>query len=284
MPSARAAFSMDAVATAVETKPKLVFSEILRFAYETFCADKVRFVLTALGMVIGTASLILVVTIGLTGKQYILSQIQAIGANLIYTYYEGGAAEGQATANDYLTVEDMYAVQRDVPGIRAASPMLQFQDRTVVPGGRVREIMVLGVSPSYREVRNLLVLAGRFFDEDDTLARNKVALLTERLAQQLYGSQDAAVGRELKIGGPTIRAAIAIARILVHRHAQARVDDPVFQWVCRDVLSTETAKVTRDGQSLMPHEIDEAMTKICGALKRPRRINNRPTAGNDEKE
>ena len=64
---------------------------------------------------------------------------------------------------------------------------------------------------------------------------------------------------------PTIRATIAIARILAHRQARARLDDPVFQWVCHDVLTTETAKVTRDGQSLMPDKIDESMAKICGA-------------------
>ena len=75
---------------------------------------------------------------------------------------------------------------------------------------------------------------------------------------------------------PTIRATIVIAKILVHREAHARLDDPVFQWVCRDVLATETAKVTRDGQSLMPHKIDEAIARICGGSLKPRRINSRP--------
>ena len=65
-------------ASRTRKKPRLCFGEILAFAYDTFSANKVRFALTALGMVIGTASLILVVTIGLTGKQYILGQIQAI--------------------------------------------------------------------------------------------------------------------------------------------------------------------------------------------------------------
>src|SRR5262252_6180663 len=72
-------------------------NEILSFAYETFISNKVRFALTALGMVIGTASLILVVTIGLTGKQYALNQIQAIGAKLIYAYYEGGGNASVST-------------------------------------------------------------------------------------------------------------------------------------------------------------------------------------------
>jgi gas vesicle protein GvpN len=74
---------------------------------------------------------------------------------------------------------------------------------------------------------------------------------------------------------PTIRATIAIARILVHRHAHARIDDPVFQWVCHDVLTTETAKVTCDGQSLMPHKIEEIMARICAGARMPYAINIR---------
>ena len=78
--------------------------------------------------------------------------------------------------------------------------------------------------------------------------------------------------RELRRTGvnnyrPTIRAAIAIARILVHQQARARLDDAVFQWVCHDVLATETAKVTRQGESLMPEKIREAMARVCGHAK-----------------
>ncbi len=73
--------------------PKLVLGEIFSFAYDTFCTNKVRFSLTALGMIIGTASLILVVTIGMTGKQYVLNQIQSIGANMIDAEYQGGGED-----------------------------------------------------------------------------------------------------------------------------------------------------------------------------------------------
>src|SRR5580704_9929252 len=86
-------------------------NEILAFSYDTFMSNKVRFALTGLGMVIGTASLILVVTIGMTGKQYVLNLIQGIGANLIYAEYEGGAQRITNTAPDPLTVDDMKAAQ-----------------------------------------------------------------------------------------------------------------------------------------------------------------------------
>src|SRR5439155_10245469 len=105
--------------------------EIAMVAIDSFRQNRVRFALTALGMVIGTASLIVVVTIGLTGKQYVMNQIQAIGANLIYAYYEGGsnASVNTGTSNDYLTVDDMKAVQQQVHGIQAASPMVELHDR-----------------------------------------------------------------------------------------------------------------------------------------------------------
>jgi gas vesicle protein GvpN len=81
---------------------------------------------------------------------------------------------------------------------------------------------------------------------------------------------------------PTIRATIAIARILVHRKARAQMDDPVFQWVCHDVLTTETAKVTCEGQSLMPHKIDETMARVCAGIRRPLLVKRR--SGNEKKE
>ncbi|RJX35695.1 MAG: gas vesicle protein GvpN [Desulfarculus sp.] len=63
---------------------------------------------------------------------------------------------------------------------------------------------------------------------------------------------------------PTIRATIAIARILAHLEVGATLDDPRFAWVCRDVLNTDTAKVTREGLSLMNEKINEAFQNICG--------------------
>jgi gas vesicle protein GvpN len=64
---------------------------------------------------------------------------------------------------------------------------------------------------------------------------------------------------------PTIRACIAIAKILAHQGARARIDDPVFLWACRDVLNTDTAKVTRGGQSLMGEKVEEAIRTVLGS-------------------
>jgi putative ABC transport system permease protein len=193
---------MPTAATAVSAgRPQLVFSEILSFAYDTFCSNKVRFALTALGMVIGTASLILVVTIGMTGKQYVLNQIQAIGANLIYAEYEGGAQRITNTAPDPLTIDDMTSVQQQVPGIVAASPVVQLEERVAVGSGKERDIQILGVLPEYRVVRNLVVVSGRFFDSQDEQAHNKIGVITQKMAEEIYGSAEEAVGRVIKLSG-----------------------------------------------------------------------------------
>jgi putative ABC transport system permease protein len=180
---------------------KLVFGDTLGVAIETFRVSKMRFLLTSIGMVIGTASLILVVTIGLTGKQYLLQQIQNIGSNMMIAEYQGGGIYGRDAASDFLTLDDLNAVRQQVPGISAASPMIEFHDRIAVPGGKERDVVVLGVSWEYMFVRNLAILSGRFFDESDTQARDKVAVITQKLAQTLYGSEEAAVGKEIKLSG-----------------------------------------------------------------------------------
>src|SRR5580700_3960706 len=189
-----------ATATATATRPpKLVFGEILSFAYDTFCSNKVRFSLTALGMVIGTASLILVVTIGMTGKQYVLNQIQSIGANMIDAEYEGGAQRG--TAPDLLTIDDMHAVLERVSGIVAASPVVPLDDRIPIGGGKERDVRILGVLPEYSAVRNLVVLSGRFFDAQDEQARNKVGVMQQKIAEEIYGSVEDAIGKTVKVNG-----------------------------------------------------------------------------------
>ena len=73
--------------TLASARTTMVFSEVLQLAFDSFKASKVRFLLTMLGMVIGSASIVLVVTLGLTGKEYALNLISSIGPNMIEMQY-----------------------------------------------------------------------------------------------------------------------------------------------------------------------------------------------------
>ena len=192
---------MSTVLSQLRPQQKMALGEILSFAYDTFCGNKVRFILTALGMVIGTASLILVVTIGMTGRQYVLNQIQAIGTNEVWAEYQGGAPHISNSNPDPLTVEDLQAVRQEVPGVVASSPVVQLSDRVPVENGKEKDVTILGVYPQYQGVRNLVIPSGRFFDEEDSHAHNKVGVITEKMAVEVYGSPQAAVGKTIKLIG-----------------------------------------------------------------------------------
>ena len=182
-------------------RPNMAVGETVSFAYDTFCSNKVRFILTALGMVIGTASLILVVTIGMTGRQFVLNQIQAIGTNEIWAQYLGGGPHISNSNPDPLTIDDLHAVQQAVSGIVASSPVTTLSDRVPVGNGKEKDVTILGVDPDYVRVRNLVIPSGRFFDQEDSQAHNKVGVITEKMALEAYGSSQAAVGRVIKLTG-----------------------------------------------------------------------------------
>src|SRR5215831_4275298 len=94
----------------------IVFHEILTMGIDSLRADKVRAAMTALGMAVGTAALILVVTVALTGKTYVLAQIEAVGTNVIWAEYSGVTnASANTTVADHLTINDMVAAQQQVP-------------------------------------------------------------------------------------------------------------------------------------------------------------------------
>ncbi len=79
----------------------MFIGEAVRFAFDSLRANRVRSLLTMLGMIIGTASVILVVTIAMTGRDYILGQIQGVGSNLIYAYYEAGESVGRRSVGPF---------------------------------------------------------------------------------------------------------------------------------------------------------------------------------------
>jgi putative ABC transport system permease protein len=189
--------------TLQSARTTMVFSEIMRLALDSFRASKVRFLLTMLGMVIGSASIVLVVTVGLTGSEWALATLNSLGPNKVEMQFSGGEIMGpdNTSVSDYMTRDDMTAVIDAVPGIVAASPMLELHDPVSLPGGITKDTMLLGVSPQYREVRGLRVLAGRFFDDQDASGHVKVAVLNKPLAILLFGDVHSSVDRTLTVDG-----------------------------------------------------------------------------------
>jgi putative ABC transport system permease protein len=179
----------------------MFLGEAFRFSVQALRANPIRSLLTGLGMVIGTASVILVVTISLTSRDYILEQVEGVGSNIIFAYYSSsGPSEAVADA-DYVKLADIDVIRRELaPDIVAATGIMTNFDRMLV-NGKERDVKVIGTDQAYQSVRNIVSSSGRFLDQSDVALRSRVALLTDKLAGRLYGGRYAAIGQIIKLFG-----------------------------------------------------------------------------------
>src|SRR5580692_4230476 len=179
----------------------MFLGESLDFSVKALKANPVRSFLTGLGMVIGTASVILVVTISLTSRDYILEQIEGVGSNMIFAYYQAGNQSATQADADFVKMADVDAVRERLANrVVAATGISTNFDRMLI-GGKERDVRVNGSDPDYKTVRNLVVTSGRFLDAGDVALRQKVALLTDKLAERLYGTRSGATGQTIKVHG-----------------------------------------------------------------------------------
>jgi putative ABC transport system permease protein len=267
--------------TLLSARRTMELREILRIAVDSFSASKVRFALTALGMVIGTASVILVVTIGLTGKRFILNEIEKIGTNSVELEYSGGGAVGeeQAIYNDSLTRDDEKAVLSQVPGVIYSSPVSEMHTRINFGGGVVKDTLVLGVSPDYLHIRNLLVPVGRFLDETDDSTHSKCAVVTEKFAHDRFGSSDAAVGQSFEISGIPF-AIVGVFKESVDTFGQSEIADQTIlipYSVARYFTGSENVKQIYFSMRSMD-EVSDAAKEIVRIVHGRHRANSVYTA------
>src|SRR4051812_17273400 len=174
-------------------------SEAVSFSLQALRANRLRTFLTALGLIIGNASVILVVTISLASRDLILDQIRGIGSNLVYASYEAGGQNTAKVEADFVKRADVQAL-RDTLGnsIVSAAAVMPNSDQIVV-NGRIRQVTIDGVDENYARVRNIVILTGRSFDESDIALRERVAILSDKLAIRIFGNLEAALGQTVKI-------------------------------------------------------------------------------------
>ena len=171
--------------------------ETLSVSIDALRANKLRAILTSLGVIIGSASIVLVVTVALTSRKFVISQIEAVGSNLVWAELVRTSEKAQPLSYE-LTLEDMQAAKDTIPGIAQVAGTTDLQ-MSVVAGGVVRPVTLIGVTEGYREIRRLIVMRGRFFDQLDMESRSKTCVITPQLAKRLFGLDDP-VGRDLHLG------------------------------------------------------------------------------------
>ncbi|HEY0704070.1 MAG TPA: ABC transporter permease [Candidatus Acidoferrales bacterium] len=176
----------------------LLWGETWSLAMQALRANKVRAMLTMLGVIIGSACIVLVVTVALAGKRYIIAQIEGVGSNLIYGELEHTGDSQRTALADEVTVEDMDAVKAAFPEVAYAAGTHDLP-MTVVISGVVKPVNLVGVTSEFQQIRRLLVIKGRYFDSDDMASRSKVCLLTPDLAKLAFPNEDP-IGKDMRLG------------------------------------------------------------------------------------
>ncbi|MGB6431061.1 MAG: ABC transporter permease [Candidatus Acidiferrales bacterium] len=172
-------------------------SQTWTIALEALRANRLRAFLTMLGVIIGSACIVLVFTIALTGRQYVIAQIEGVGSNLVYAQLELNS-DHPSELSDQLTVDDMDAAKLSIAGAAAVAGTRGIQEN-VLAGDEERSVSLVGVTEGFQTIRNLLVLQGRFFDTEDSTSRSKVCLITHDLATKVFPNE-IPIGKSLRVG------------------------------------------------------------------------------------
>lgn len=182
-------------------------SQVLIEALESLNSNKLRSGLTVLGIVIGVAAVIAMLAVGNGAQASITGSINQVGTNLLFVF--SGARNNPnirnprpLTINDAKALLDPYAA----PHVQAVAPVVQGNGNADF-GGESKNTMILGVTPSYQEVRNISLLEGSFITDEQNLGRASVAVIGVDVADKLFGHRDGLVGETIRIDSQPFRVA-----------------------------------------------------------------------------
>ncbi|MBN1486325.1 MAG: ABC transporter permease [Anaerolineae bacterium] len=173
----------------------MTFMETLAIAWEGLTLNKVRSFLTTLGVIIGVASVIIMLAVSAGAEATIAEQINSLGADLIIV----GPMRGIPGASRTFVYEDALAIAESVRNIVGVSAE-QFSTQNIKGGDSALDaISILGVTPDFPQVRDYELASGRFFSVEENDRKTKVAVLGYGIAQDLFGTQDP-FGQQITIG------------------------------------------------------------------------------------
>jgi putative ABC transport system permease protein len=174
--------------------------ETIKVAWEGIASNKVRSLLTMLGVIIGVAAVIVMVAISAGTEATIEEQITGLGSNLVFvTANFKRGMPGQGASSGGLVYDDAFAIEEEVSGV-VAVVVEQRATQTVKAGNTTLEdVSILGTTSGFPSVRDMQVDRGRYFKQEEVDRRQKVAVLGYSLAQELFGESDP-VGQTVTVG------------------------------------------------------------------------------------
>jgi len=179
---------------------EMKWKNLVKVAFKNIMRNRMRSFLTMLGMIIGVASVIALLSLGAGTQSDIEGQVKSLGTNLIMIMpawgRTGGVSRGAGSMNT-LSMKDVAALEKDATLIDQVSPIVRVNDQ-VIAGRNNWATSIMGVAPNYIEIRSWPVESGSFFTERDVRTRNKVAVLGKTVVDQLFPDQNP-IGASIRI-------------------------------------------------------------------------------------
>jgi putative ABC transport system permease protein len=172
-------------------------SGTLAVAFDSLRCNKLRVLLAVVGVMVGSACIILVVTVSLTERRYVMEQIEAIGSNIVYADHDWDPRHPLAMS-DNISLADLEAVKNNIPEVAEAAGTRQMPVVAQLGGNDVLATLA-GVTRGYQEIRKLIILQGRYFDESDFSSRSRVCLITAKLEKRISPAENP-VGKSIRVG------------------------------------------------------------------------------------
>ena len=188
---------------------------IIRVAFRALVRNKMRAILTMLGIIIGVSAVIAMVSIGQGAQASVQAQIESIGTNLLFVsagaQNVGGVRSGTGdTGTNTLTVEDLDAIKREVPSVAMVTPTVNSRTQLVV-GNMNWNTSLQGVSEQYPEVRKWTIQSGTFFTDADVRSAGRVIVIGQTVADNLFPGMDP-VGQTLRVANLPFRVTGVMTR------------------------------------------------------------------------
>jgi putative ABC transport system permease protein len=178
------------------------FWAVFKVAVRALARNKMRSALTTLGIIIGVSAVIAMVSIGQGAQNLVQNQINGFGSNLLFVMpgnvVQSGANITTAGANS-LTLDDVMAIERELPGIAGASPMVQAPPRQGVYGNQNWNLRIQGTNEKFTRIRNWPTERGSFFTDADVESSARVIVLGKTVVEKLFPGEDP-VGKSMRVG------------------------------------------------------------------------------------
>jgi putative ABC transport system permease protein len=246
-----------------------MIGSVLKIAMRALARNKARSTLTMLGIVIGVAAVIAMVSLGQGAQQQVQERIASMGTNMLVVTagsQNSGGLRGGAGTSTTLTPEDVQAILRDAPAVAAATPSVST-GVTLVFGNQNWTTRAEGVAVAFQEIRNRSVGSGEFFTDADVASAARVVAIGQTVANQLFPGMDP-VGQTLRVRNLPFRVIGVLEAKGQSQFGQDQDDTLVMPYttVMKKLLST-TYISTVDVSAVSPQATTEAAQQIGEVLR-----------------